>query len=163
MNYLDIIIIIPLLWGAFKGFRNGLMVELASVISLITGIYVAIHFSDDFAQLLPVQENTNPDIVRIVSFALLFIIVLVLLYLFAKFLTLIIKSVGLGLVNKISGSVFGLIKFLLIVCLIILLIYKLNNEFNFMDSTLEYDSMLFNPLRQLAELLYNKLKIIVNN
>ena len=45
MNWLDIVLAIPLLWFMYKGFRNGLIIELASLAALILGIYVALHFS----------------------------------------------------------------------------------------------------------------------
>ena len=45
MNYLDIIIIIPLIWGAYKGFRKGFIIEIASLIALILGIWGGINFS----------------------------------------------------------------------------------------------------------------------
>ena len=45
MNYLDIIIGILLILGLFKGLKNGLLIEVASLIALILGVYGAIHFS----------------------------------------------------------------------------------------------------------------------
>ena len=45
MNWLDIVLAIPLLWFLYRGFRNGLIIELASLAALILGIYAALHFS----------------------------------------------------------------------------------------------------------------------
>ena len=45
MNTLDIIFLIPLLWFAYKGFVNGLVVELASLIALLLGVYLSFRFS----------------------------------------------------------------------------------------------------------------------
>ncbi len=45
MNWLDIVLAIPLLWFTYKGFRNGLIIELASLAALILGIFIALHFS----------------------------------------------------------------------------------------------------------------------
>ena len=52
MSKIDIILIIPLLWGAFMGFRKGLVLELASLVGLILGIYGAIKFCDFTAEKL---------------------------------------------------------------------------------------------------------------
>jgi membrane protein required for colicin V production len=46
MNYLDIILAIPLLWGLYKGVSKGIIKELASLVALIVGIYGAVHFAD---------------------------------------------------------------------------------------------------------------------
>ena len=42
MNFLDIVIGLLLVWGLFKGLKNGLFVEIASLAALIAGIYGAI-------------------------------------------------------------------------------------------------------------------------
>ncbi len=52
MNYIDLIIAIPLVWGVFVGFKNGLIIEVASLAALLLGIFGAIHFSDLTANFL---------------------------------------------------------------------------------------------------------------
>ena len=46
MNYIDILILIPIAWFGYKGFNNGLVRELASIIALIAGLYASFKFSD---------------------------------------------------------------------------------------------------------------------
>ena len=45
MNYLDIIIVVPLLYGFIKGLSNGLVNEVTSLLALFIGVYMAINFS----------------------------------------------------------------------------------------------------------------------
>jgi len=45
MSFLDIILGLLLAYGLYKGLKNGLFVELASLVALIAGIFGAIHFS----------------------------------------------------------------------------------------------------------------------
>jgi membrane protein required for colicin V production len=45
MNYLDIIIAVPLMYGLIKGFSNGLIKEVTALAALLAGFYVAINFS----------------------------------------------------------------------------------------------------------------------
>ena len=45
MSFLDIILGGLLAYSFYKGIRNGLFVELASLISLLVGIYFAVKFS----------------------------------------------------------------------------------------------------------------------
>ena len=42
MNYLDIIIAVPLLYGLIKGFSNGIVKEVTSLLALFVGVYIAI-------------------------------------------------------------------------------------------------------------------------
>ena len=45
MGILDIVLGLLLIYGLYKGLKNGLFVEIASIIALIAGLYGAIHFS----------------------------------------------------------------------------------------------------------------------
>lgn len=44
MNFLDLIIILPLIYAAYKGFKHGFIIELFTLLAIIVGIYVGIHF-----------------------------------------------------------------------------------------------------------------------
>ena len=45
MNYIDIILAIPLVWAVYRGFTKGFIIEIASLIAMVLGVYGAIHFS----------------------------------------------------------------------------------------------------------------------
>jgi membrane protein required for colicin V production len=44
VSFIDIVLGLLLLYGLFKGVQNGLLVELASILALVAGLYGAIHF-----------------------------------------------------------------------------------------------------------------------
>ncbi len=46
MNYLDIIIAVPILYGLIKGFSNGVVKEVTSLVALFVGVFVAINYSE---------------------------------------------------------------------------------------------------------------------
>jgi len=52
MNYLDIILVLPLIIGAWRGFKKGFIIELFTLLALLVGLYAGIHFSDFVAGLL---------------------------------------------------------------------------------------------------------------
>ena len=45
MNKIDIILLIILGFGLVRGFMRGLIIEMASLLAIVVGIYGAIHFS----------------------------------------------------------------------------------------------------------------------
>ena len=75
MNYLDIILSIPLLWGLYKGITRGIIKELASLLALVLGTYGAIHFSEQIQPTLQantsIDESYLPWVARLFNFALL--------------------------------------------------------------------------------------------
>lgn len=110
MNTLDLILGILLLIGLVRGFFRGFLVELAGLIALVAGIYAAIYFSDETLSLLDTFLNWEPKYMKLLAFALTFIAVVVVISLLARLLTKVMDLMALGLVNKLLGGVFGLVK-----------------------------------------------------
>ncbi len=96
---LDICILLPVLWGMFKGFKRGLIIELCTLMALILGVYGAATFGEMGSEYLRETFNTDPRVSGVLGFALLFIIIVILVFIFGKILEGLIKLVALGLVN----------------------------------------------------------------
>jgi len=109
MNYLDVIILIPVLWFGYKGFTHGLIRELVTLAALILGIYAAFAFSD----LVETWIN-NPNIPQEAYFAITFILVLIAVYLLGRMVEKIIKLMIPEFVNNLLGALFGAAKVLVI-------------------------------------------------
>ena len=108
MNTLDIIILIPLLWAAFKGFKNGLVKEIFSLIALILGIYITYSFSDYVAMKLP-----NLPAIGIIAFIITFVSVVIAIHFVGILFEKIVKIMVPNFVNRLAGICFGVIKVLL--------------------------------------------------
>ena len=80
MNYLDIILAIPLVWGIFRGFRKGLVIEIASLIAALLGVWGAVHFSYFISDALNLASPYSP----LISFAITFVIIVIIVFLIAK-------------------------------------------------------------------------------
>ncbi|HCQ29799.1 MAG TPA: colicin V production protein [Flavobacteriales bacterium] len=150
MNYFDIIIIIPLLWGAFKGFKKGLIIELASLIALFLGVWGAIKFSSVVGNYLDQTFTVSEKFLPLVSFAVTFILIVIAVYSLAKLLEKLIKAVALGFVNKLAGLAFGLLKVTLIVSIGLYIVDKLNHKFGFVEQQQLDDSLLYEPVKNVA-------------
>lgn len=114
MSSLDIVLAIPLLWGLIRGFMRGFIIEIASLFALVLGVYGAIHFSFYMESLLVEHTEMAGSTLSVSSFALTFIAIVIGIHLGAKLLQKIISMAALGIVNRIAGAVFGLLKWLLI-------------------------------------------------
>ena len=115
----DIIAIIILLTGAWSGFRKGFVVSIASFIAIIAGGLGAFYFSDLMGDLLSDHFDLSANQIAVASFALTFLIVVAAVHLLAKALEKMLKLVALGLINKLGGAAFGLLKNATILSLVI--------------------------------------------
>lgn len=154
MTGLDIILCCILGYGVFNGVRKGLFVELASLVSLLLGIYIAIKFSGVVGGFFDGHLPEDPKTAAVVSFIITFIAVVVAITLLAKFMTKIADFSGLGLVNRIMGAVFGLLRTILILSVLLTFFVKINhNNFIAEKKTLD-ESMFFYPILKVSNIIF---------
>ena len=157
MNWLDIVLAIPMLWFLYRGFRNGLIIELASLAALILGIYVALHFSFYVEGWLIDNFEIGDKYLSIISFALTFLIVAVLVFLAGKIIHKIVGIVFLGFINRLAGGIFGLLKAALVLSVIL---YFMNSfDSGLIKAEVKEDSILYEPVESIVPMLIPRLDL----
>ena len=158
MSFIDIVFAVLLSLALYKGIKNGLFVELASLIALLAGIYIALKFSGFAKSLIENSVSWNPKYIQITAFVLTFIAVVVGIHLFAKVLTKIADFAFLGWINKLAGAFFAIIKTILTLSIVILLFEKMNvNNMIANQDTLD-DSIFYNPIKKVSEYVYPQIE-----
>jgi membrane protein required for colicin V production len=154
MNIIDIIILIPMAWLAYTGFKKGFIIGVASLLALILGIYAALYFSGIVADFLSGSLNVKTDYLPIISFIVTFIGVVILIHFLGKLLEKLINLVALGFLNKLAGAVFGVLKAAIFLSVIILVINHFNAKI--ISEEKRESSFLYNPVSEIAPFLWNK-------
>lgn len=161
MNTFDIIIAALLLFGFIRGLFKGLFVEVASLLALIAGVYGAIHFSYFVGNLLVEHVQWDEKYITIVSFAITFAIIVLVIALVGKLLTKVADFASLGILNKLLGGVFGALKIGLILSIVLIVFTKLNNTIPFVSDEQKESSILYEPVKNLGPTLFPEfLKVI---
>ena len=138
MNWLDFVIVLPVCWFAFKGFKNGLIKELATISALVLGIWATCRFSDYVATLLG-----DAEWVHILAFIITFLAVLILVYLFGNFVEKVVTLVVPKFINRLFGFIFGVGKVLLIFSLLLFVISTIDTESKVLTCAITKDSLLY--------------------
>ena len=154
MNVFDIILAALLTFGFIRGLIKGLFVEVASLLALILGIYGAIHFSYFTGNVLTAYVSWEERYITIVSFAITFAIIVIVIALLGKMFTKVADFASLGILNKILGGVFGLLKIGLVLSIVLLVFSKLNNTVPFISDDQKESSILYEPVKNLAPMLF---------
>ncbi len=160
MNFLDIILAIPIALLAFSGYRKGLIKELASLVALILGIYFAVYFSDWTAGLLLEHFDINERYLFIIAFILTFIGVVLLVTLLGKLLDKIASFAALGVINKLFGLVFGVLKGAILMSVMILLFNMIDSKSKILKEETQKASLLYEPLSKVAPLILSNINNI---
>lgn len=151
MNTLDIILGIFLLMGLIRGFFNGFFVELAGLIALIAGIYGAIYFSDGTLTFLQTFIDWEVEYLALIAFALTFILIVVVVSLAGRLLTKMVSLMALGIVNKLAGGVFGLLKMAFLISVFFMFLNHMN--FMFIGKETRETSILYPPVSRIGPML----------
>ncbi|MFB9077803.1 CvpA family protein [Flavobacterium procerum] len=154
MSFFDIIVAALLAFSLYKGIKNGLFVEVASFISLLLGIYIAIKFSSFMTEMISKHVSWNPVNIQITAFILTFILVVIGVYLLAKMLTGIADFAMLGWLNKLGGGFFRVLKTILILSIFIALFEKINFNNTFAKKETLDNYIFYNPIKKVAGFVY---------
>ncbi len=163
MAVLDIILAVLLVYGLYKGFTKGFFVEVTSLISLLVGLYGAIHFSYFIGDWLKTKVEWDAKYIQIAAFALTFIILLILVSLVGKILTKIIDAAQLGFLNKIAGAAFGVAKVALIVSVILNIFGKMNDTIPFVKQETLDQTILYKRVKEFAPTVFPSIMEQVEN
>jgi membrane protein required for colicin V production len=159
MNWLDIVLAIPLLWFTFKGFKNGFIIELASLAALILGIFVALHFSFYAEDYLRENFEIADNYLYIISFAITFVIVAVLVFLVGKIIHKLITIIALGFLNRLAGGIFGFLKTALILSVILYFFNGFDTNSSILKPEVKENSYLYDPIESIAPMIIPRLNI----
>lgn len=155
MSILDILIGIPLIWAMYKGFTKGFIIEVATLLALILGIYGAIHFSDFTADFIQNKFSYDSNYMEIIAFIVTFLLIVIILNVIGKMLNSFIEAISLGLVNRILGVVFGLLKGILILSIFIYFVNFLDKKFELISQTKKDESLFYTPMIKISETLFD--------
>lgn len=146
MNYLDIILAIPLIWGLYKGFSNGIIIELATLLALVFGIYGALHFTAHVQPYLKETFSIDSSFLPIISFAFTFIVIVLIVKLVGLVTDRLVKFISLGFLSRILGGVFGVLKIAFLISSILLVFNTFDYHLQLISSEQKKSSLLYRPV-----------------
>jgi membrane protein required for colicin V production len=119
MNFIDYIILILAVAFIIDGYRNGIIISLASIAALILGIYIAVHFSNYLDATLIEHVNPSKKWLPILSFCITFLLVVIAIIVVAKLMEKLVDVVGMGFLNHLGGAALGLVKGIILVSILL--------------------------------------------
>lgn len=100
---LDIIYAVIIVFAIYKGYQRGLIVGLFSLVAIIIGIAAAMKLSTVVAGYIGKAVKVSDQWLPVISFVVVFIIVLLLIKLGANIIEKMAESILLGWANKLGG------------------------------------------------------------
>ncbi|ATA88968.1 hypothetical protein CAPN001_03470 [Capnocytophaga stomatis] len=157
MNTVDVILLIFLGFGLIRGLWRGVIIELASLLAIVLGIYGAIHFSFYIAGILNQHFSFDKSTTEALSFAFTLILIMLAVMLLAKLLTKIVESVSLGFFNRLAGGIFGVLKMAVIAGSLFLMLEKTWQITKWIPEETLLNSVFYEPIKSIGELFYKNI------
>lgn len=158
MNTPDIIILLCFLPALIRGVMKGFIEQAVALVSLILGAWLAFKFSIVVGEWLQPFFKVSETVMHVISFAVIMIAVVLVLFVLGKLLAGISKIVMLGWLDRLLGLVFALLIAGLLVGIGIILFDTLNAKFELVDNAVLDESVLYSPIRDIAYTVFPYLK-----
>lgn len=151
MNFLDIIIIIPIGYAAWLGFKKGFIIEVFTLLALFVGLYAGIHFSEFISNGLKKAFGWESEYLPTISFTLTFLGVGAMVYFAGKALEKIVKVTLLSPLNKVGGLFFAILKGSYLVSIVLMLLSSYDKSHKFIPLETKNKSLLYHPMITFSE------------
>ena len=162
MSSLDIGLLVLGAFGFYKGFKNGILIELTTLLALILGFYGAQHLASYTARILNEQFHWNPENLYLIAIGLTFVCIVVGVYLLGKALTKVASMILLGGINKILGGFFGILKIGVIISVLIAYGQQYFNVLEMLPLAVFENSVAIAPLEDFGRFLVQEVFVSEN-
>lgn len=154
MSTADILILVLLALGAFRGFRKGFLLEIVGILALLLGIFGAMKLLQEGMEFLSKHFEISSQILPYVAFLALFIIIMLGVSLIGSLFKRMIDLTPLGTLDNFAGAIVGVLKWALGISF--LLWATVAFGFDFFEE--EEQSRLYNYIAQIAPWVVEKVQ-----
>jgi len=146
VSYFDLLLLIPFGLAIWRGWKNGLVMEIFSMLALFVGIYAGIYFSDWMADILRDKMDVKAENLPIVSFIVVFVLVLVGLFFLGKMITKSVSAGGAERWNQVGGAFLSLTKTVLFLSVTFVLFHALDSKYKILPTEQREKSYFYEPV-----------------
>jgi len=124
------------------------------LVALIGGVWGSIHFSYFIGDFLKESVSWTEKQISLAAFAITFVLIIIVVSLLGKFLTKLADLAALGMVNKVLGGVFGLVKLGLVLSIIFIFFHRMNSTITFIEEETLEESILYESVKSIAPAIF---------
>lgn len=154
MSIVDIIIVLLLLLGAYKGYSKGMLLEIIGILAFFIALVVGFKLLNWAMNLLNDQIQISDSLLPYVAFLLLFAAIVIGLNLLGKALKKVLDMTFFGTFDSLAGAIVGLFKWALAISALIWILNSLAIE---LPAESLIGSRIYPLLQPFAPIVFNAL------
>ena len=141
MIWLDIVFLVPLLWGAYSGFKKGLIAQVLGLTSLFAGVWLGVNYQQMVSPFL--IEKVQEKYLSISCFIVFFFSVIILGAITTKIIEKFANFIQLKLINKLVGLILGVLKISSFLVIAVSIIQTWDSQSIMIDQSTKENSLFF--------------------
>ena len=126
MNLLDFLILLPIAYFSYRGFVNGIIKEVLSIVGIILAVFFTFQYMEPVGAVISPLFEAKASFVPFLSGLIIFISTLAAVHFVAYLSKKFLETIKLNFVNRISGAAFGFLKSGIVVSAILLILAGFN-------------------------------------
>lgn len=148
ISIIDLIMVLVLVVGAINGFRKGVLSQVGLVMGVVVGVWLAFHIGSQVSEWIGVKMSD------LVAYILVFVVAIVAMWLLTKLLDGVLKSVGLGIYNRLCGAAVSLVLSSMILSLAFGFFEKCNNALKMVEPEVLEESVIAPIVNAVADVVF---------
>lgn len=155
MNYIDFVILLIAVVGALYGLIKGILRQLGSLGGFILGIVVSRVFGQSVASLMQQMFDLPAGVSRVIAYSLLFLLVYLVCIQLMRLIHHITHKVALGWLDRLTGALFGAVKYLVVLSILLNLIHIVDPKGTILPATVTASSQCYGYTMRMAPALFS--------
>ncbi len=158
MKTLDLIIILPLLWGAYIGYKQGLLMSLVGVLAFVLAVVLGFKLLDFGLDLLKPYFSGSNRFLPYIAFAAIFFPIILLVNKVGQLLRKSIQYTLIGSFDSMAGALVGVFTWAFGVSVFLWLVFAVGVK---LPKTTTEDTFLYPVVAPMAPVTMNKVSNLV--
>lgn len=150
--FIDIFLIVLLLWSLYSGWKQGFLKEVVSAVGFLVGLLIAATCYSQLGEYLTQAGSQLGALTNVVAFLILWVIVPIVLGFAANVATKALKGMKLGLPNSLLGALVSAVKYVILISCVL----NVMSALNILDEEKTRDSQLYEPTKGLLSMLFSQ-------
>lgn len=150
MSGFDIALGLPLLFAAYTGFRDGILVQLGGIAGLIIGIFVGLRYGSALGEWIGLEGV----IAQVCGFLIIILLCLLGLALLGRATKGVFRIAGMRALDATGGIVLGILKMGLLLSVMLIAFDVLNEQQEWVTAVQKENSILYTPVKRIAGVVF---------
>jgi len=161
VSLFDFLISGVMIWGIYKGYIQGFIIQTIALFVLLAGVFVGAKFSVVLYDIIIDKSTVALPNFPVIVFAIIFGFIVFASNYVALIVQKQVMSIPKPITTRVLGAFFGAVKYLFIVSVMLLFIDRIDNNFEIVTNKEKARTILYQPVLKFAPTILPRLKFHV--